>query len=153
MVFYCKPATENTQRCTMWVCRVRHYHPGHEKRSHPARCLHIPPAHTMLTATHGQSPTGATWWQQDCKLSWQGSGVDWQDPAGRQDQGCQALHVDVKSRLSRARCWGAGLRCRSDVQLGDLVCTCVHPLGEGDDKIQQDRGFPKQNPADGWVEV
>lgn len=62
----------------MWVCRVRRYHPGHEKRSHPARFLHIPPAHTMLTATHGQSPTGAIWWQQkDCKLSWRGPGVDW----------------------------------------------------------------------------
>lgn len=47
---------------------------------------------------------------------------------------------------------GADLRCGSDV-LGDLVCTWVHLLGEGDDKIQQDRGFPKQNPAGGWVEV
>lgn len=77
--------------------------------------------------------------------------MDWQDPAGRQDQVCQALR-DVKNRLSRARCWGAGLRCGSDV-LGDLVCTWVHLLGEGEDKIQQDRGFPKQNPAGGWVEV
>lgn len=73
--------------------------------------------------------------------------------AGSGQQAGPGLPSSVKSRLSRARCWGAGLRCRSDVQLGDLVCTCVQPLGEGDDKIQQDRRFPTQNPAGGCVEV
>ena len=38
-------------------------------------------------------------------------------------------------------------------RLGDLVCTLMYSMGEGDYKIRQDRGFPKQNPAAGCIEA
>ena len=37
--------------------------------------------------------------------------------------------------------------------LGDLLCTLMHSMGEGDNKIGQGRGYPNQNPIAGWTAV
>lgn len=44
-------------------------------------------------------------------------------------------------RLSRAH----SMWHQQDMQPGDLTCTLMHSMGEGDNKIWQDRGFPNRS--------
>ena len=139
---------------------MRCYHSGHKYSRHPLnsgylfriRSKHIPftPIHCCCLGQPNTSnlveaePLQAVLTVGRCRSA--GSSGQAGPVLQTSPNGCEEL-VQQGSQLKRL----------PEVQLTpwleDLVCTLVHSTGEGDNKIGQDRGFPKQNPAAGWVEV